>query len=61
MSELSTMACPTWVALQGMAHSLIELDKAVVHVIRLELCYYGGYIILMSKYMECTISRVTLM
>ena len=35
LSELSTMTHPSWVALQGMAHSLIELDKAVVHVIRL--------------------------
>ena len=26
LSELS------WVALQGMAHSFIELDKAVIHV-----------------------------
>ena len=26
---------PSWVALHGMAHSLIELDKPVVHVIRL--------------------------
>ena len=26
---------PSWVALQGMAHSFIELHKAVVHVIRL--------------------------
>ena len=26
---------PSWVALHGMAHSFIELDKAVVHVIRL--------------------------
>ena len=25
----------TWVALHSMAHSFIELDKAVVHVIRL--------------------------
>ena len=33
--ELSTMTRLSWVALQGMAHSLIELDKAVVHVIRL--------------------------
>ena len=24
---------PSWVALYGMAHSFIELDKAVVHVI----------------------------
>ena len=35
LSELSTMICPSWVALYGMAHSFIELDKAVVHVIRL--------------------------
>ena len=35
LSELSTMTHPSWVALQGMAHSFIELDKAVVHVIRL--------------------------
>ena len=35
LSELSAMTCPSWVALQGMAHSFIELDKAVVHVIRL--------------------------
>ena len=33
--ELSTMTCLSWVALLGMAHSFIELDKAVVHVIRL--------------------------
>ena len=34
-SELSTMTRPSWVALHGMAHSFIELEKAVVHVIRL--------------------------
>ena len=34
LSELSTITCPSWVALHGMAHSFIELDKAVVHVIR---------------------------
>ena len=34
-SELSTMTCLSWVALHSMAHSFIELDKAVVHVIRL--------------------------
>ena len=31
-SELFTMTCLSWVALQGMAHTFIELDKAVVHV-----------------------------
>ena len=35
LSELSTMTCLSWVALHGMAHSFIELDKAVVHVMRL--------------------------
>ena len=34
LSKFSTMTCPSWVTLQGMAHSFIELDKAVVHVIR---------------------------
>ena len=29
------MTYPSWVALHGMAHSFIELDKGVVHVIRL--------------------------
>ena len=29
------MTRPSWVALHGMAHTFIELDKAVVHVIRL--------------------------
>ena len=33
LSELSTMTRPSWVALHGMAHSFIELDKAVIHVI----------------------------
>ena len=35
-AELSTMIeSQSWVALHSMAHSFIELDKAVVHVIRL--------------------------
>ena len=29
------MTQPSWVALRGMAHSFIELDKAVAHVISL--------------------------
>ena len=33
LSEFSTMICPSWVALHGMAHSFIELHKAVSHVI----------------------------
>ena len=35
LSELSTMTCPSWVALHGMARSFIELDKVVFHVTRL--------------------------
>ena len=35
LSELSTMACPSWVALCSLDHSFIELDKAMVHVISL--------------------------
>ena len=35
LSELSTMTHLSWVVLQGMAYSFIELDKAVVHVVRL--------------------------
>ena len=35
LSELSTMTHLSWVALHGMGHSFIELDKAVVHVISL--------------------------
>ena len=34
-SELSTMTVPSWVALHGMTHSFIELDKAVILVISL--------------------------
>ena len=35
LSELSTMTHLSWVALHGMAHSFIDLDKAVIHVISL--------------------------
>ena len=33
LSELSTIARPSWMALYGMDHSFIELDKAVIHMI----------------------------
>ena len=33
--EPSTMTRPSWVALEGMVHSFIELDKAMIHVISL--------------------------
>ena len=29
--ELSTLACPSWVTLHGMAHSFIELHKPLHH------------------------------
>ncbi|KAB0380572.1 hypothetical protein FD755_008356, partial [Muntiacus reevesi] len=35
LSEISTMTHPCRVALHGLAHSFIELDKTVIHVIRL--------------------------
>ena len=40
LSELSTMTRPSWVALHSMAHSFIELDKAVIHVISLVSCLW---------------------
>ena len=33
LSELSTLMPPSWMALNGMAHSFTELHKAVIHVI----------------------------
>ena len=33
LSELSTVTHPSWMALHSMAHSFIELHKAVIHVI----------------------------
>ena len=35
LSEISTMTCPSWVALHDMSHNFIELDKVVAHVISL--------------------------
>ena len=35
LSELSTITCPSWLALHGKAHSSFELDKAVALVISL--------------------------
>ena len=35
LSELSTMTCPSWVALHSMGHSFTELDKAVINVVSL--------------------------
>ena len=41
--ELSIKTRPSWEALHGMAHSFIELDKAVVHVIRLVTFFDCGF------------------
>ena len=38
LSDLSTLTCLSWLALHSMAHSFIELDKAVIHVIGLISC-----------------------
>ena len=35
LPELTTMTCLSWVGLHSMAHSFIELDKVVIHVISL--------------------------
>ena len=34
LSELSTVIHPSWVALHGMSHIFIELDKTMFHMIR---------------------------
>ena len=43
LSELSTMTHPSWVALPGMVHSFIELDKAVIQVKRKTSIYKWYY------------------
>ena len=52
LSEFSTMTHLSWVALYGMSHSFIELDKAVVHGIRLAFCdcSFQSVCTLMEKY-----------
>ena len=53
LSELSTMTCPSWVTLYCMAHSFIELYKAVIHVISLvNFCDCGFHSVfpLMDEY-----------
>ena len=35
LQSMGSQKVLTWVALHGMAHSFIELDKAVIHVISL--------------------------
>ena len=58
-SELSTMTCPSWVALHGMANSFNELDKAVVHVISLVsflwLCFFCVVFVIINEETQITI------
>ena len=42
------MTRPSWVALHGMAHSFIELDKAVVCVIRFQIGKGVGQVCILS-------------
>ena len=52
LSELSTMTGPACVALRGMVHNFIELDKAVVHMISLVTfcdCGFHPVCLLMEK------------
>ena len=42
LSELSAMTCLSWVALHGMAHSFIELDKAMVQCDQIWLVFCDG-------------------
>ena len=48
LSQLSTMTHPSQLALHGMAHSFIDLDKAVFHVINLIrfLCLWFSFYLL---------------
>ena len=43
LSDLSTMTHLSWVALYSLTHSVIELDKAVVHVISLISLLWCGF------------------
>ena len=43
-SDLSTMTCPSWVAPRAWL-SFTELDKAVVHVIRLTSCALSQHLL----------------
>ena len=45
------MTRPSWVTLNGMAHSFIELDKAVIHMISLVsfLCGFHSVCPLMDE------------
>ena len=52
LSELSTMTRPSWVALHGMAHSFIELDKATVHVISLVSFLWFWFSVCLPSYGE---------
>ena len=62
LSELSAMARPSWVALHGMAHSFIELHKAVIHgIVLVSFCdcgfLSGGYGIVILASSVCPLVR----
>ena len=70
LSELSTMTHPSWVALHGMAHSLIELckplcyDKAVIHegdVYTLRTAKAGLPVLLHRLYQFCNLGEFAFM
>ena len=48
LSEFFTMTHPSLVALQGIAHSFTELDKAVFHVNRLVGCFFFSLLYIYS-------------
>ena len=50
LSEIFTMTHLTWVALHGMAHSFIELDKVMVHVISLISFLWQWFSFCLSSY-----------
>ena len=43
------MTCLTWVALHGLAHSFIELDEVVIHVISFCNCSFHSVCPLMDE------------
>ena len=62
LSELSTVTHPSWVALHGMAHSFIELHKAVIHgIVLVSFCHCGflsgGYGIVILASSVCPLVR----
>ena len=59
LSELSSMTHPSWVAPQGMAHSFIEWDKAVVCIIRLVSFLWLWFSVCLPSDAEASISLLS--